>query len=74
MSVEIELTTESTIASFGCAALRIHVNGSYDDYLPGDSIIQADGRRVLARNVVIRWLAGPGRSPEEFKLAKRFLG
>jgi hypothetical protein len=73
MSVDIELTTESTMSSYGHPVLRVHTGDAYEDYLPGDPIVQADGRRVLARDVVIRWLAKPERMAEDIELGRRFL-
>jgi hypothetical protein len=54
--------------------LLVHAGDDYDDYLPGDQIAEAAGRMVLARDVVSRWLAEPGRTAEDVELGQRFLG
>jgi hypothetical protein len=70
----IELTTESTVSSYGYPVLRIHTGDVYEDYLPGDLIAETAGRMVLARDYVVRWLAEPGRTAEDVELGQRFLG
>ena len=67
----IELTTASTRSRIGCPVLRLHTGRDYNDDLPGDPIADKAGRLALARDVVIQWLAEPGRTAQDCELGRR---
>jgi hypothetical protein len=74
MSMNIELTTEPAMSIYGQPVLRIRTANGCEDYGPDDLIAEESGRKVVARDVVFRWLAEPERTAEDVELGRRFLG
>jgi hypothetical protein len=72
MSMNIELTTESSMSSHGQLVLRIRTDDSIEDYGPGDWVSTPDGMR-LANDIVVDWLNELGRTDEDVELGRRFL-
>jgi hypothetical protein len=72
MSMNIELTTESSMSSHGQLVLRICTDDSIEDYRPGDWVSTSDGMR-LANDIVVDWLNELGRTDEDVELGQRFL-